>query len=256
MTVLGANFLGKLGRLGNQMFQLAALKGIAENNGYQYCFPLTKDLYDGFNLSTISPLNLQLIDENRCIIPEETFHFNETLFNNCPDWGSLFGYFQSAKYFNHIKNEIRDDFSFKPEFLKPCVEFYDSLKYPISLHIRRTDYLTDNNHTTLPLEYYENALEEFEKTRPVLIFSDDIEWCKKQEIFKDDRFQFSESDNQYIDLCLMSLCSSHIIANSSFSWWGSYLANSQETIAPKIWFGPGNQHLETKDLYLEHWKVI
>jgi hypothetical protein len=256
MIVLGFNYIGALGRLGNQMFQLAALKGIAVNNGYQYCFPLTKDLQDGFNLSTISSLNLQLIDENRYIIPEETFHFNETLFNQCPDWGSLFGYFQSAKYFNHIESTIREDFTFKSEYLEPCLEFRDTLDNPISLHIRRTDYLTDNNHTALPLSYYEEALKEFDQNRTVLIFSDDIEWCKKQEMFGHDRFQFSESDNQYIDLCLMSMCESHIIANSSFSWWGAYLANSKEVIAPKIWFGPGNQHLETKDLYLEHWKII
>lgn len=254
--MIGFNHLGKLGRLGNQMFQVAALKGIAANNGYQYCFPLTKDLYDGFTLETISTLNLQLIDEDRFIIPEETFHFNENLFNNCPDWGSLFGYFQSFKYFENIEEDIRKDFTFKPEYLNQCQEFIRTLDNPISLHIRRTDYLTDKNHIALPLSYYELALKEFDSNRPVLIFSDEPEWCRQQELFEPDRFMISEGNNQYIDLCLMSLCQSHIIANSSFSWWGSFLAKSNETVAPGIWFGLGNAHLNTKDLYLEEWKVI
>lgn len=254
--MIGFNHLGNLGRLGNQMFQFSALKGIAEKNGYQYCFPLTQDLYNGFTLETVTTLNLQLIDINRPIIQEETFHFNENLFNNCPDWVSLFGYFQSEKYFDHISNTIRTDFTFKPEFLEPCKEFIKNFDNPISLHIRRTDYLTNQNHIALPLSYYQRALEVFDSDREVIVFSDDIDWCSEQELFDSGRFQFSESNNQYIDLCLMSLCKSHIIANSSYSWWGSYLANSQETVAPSIWFGIGNRHLKTKDIYRSHWKII
>jgi hypothetical protein len=66
----------------------------------------------------------------------------------------------------------------------------------------------------------------------------------------------SESDDSYIDLCLMSLCSKHIIANSSFSWWGAWLSKSNEVIAPIQWFGDGNQDKNTKDLIPERWTVI
>ena len=127
---------------------------------------------------------------------------------------------------------------------------------PIALHIRRTDYLTDNNHTTLGLDYYEQALSEFEDDRPVIVFSDEPSWCEEQELFSDDRFMISESDDNAIDMCLMSLCSGHIIANSSFSWWGAWLANSKQVIAPTKWFGPGNEGKSTQDLIPARWKRI
>ena len=84
----------------------------------------------------------------------------------------------------------------------------------ISLHIRRTDYLTNSNHPVQTLKH-ESALKYFDDSIPVLIFSDDTSWCKEQEIFSDDRFMISESNDCYVDLCLMSLCNNHIIANSS-----------------------------------------
>ena len=99
-------------------------------------------------------------------------------------------------------------------------------------------------------------MEEFETDRNVIIFSDDTAWCKEQKLFSDDRFLVSESGDQYVDLCLMSMCSDFIIANSSFSWWGAWLANKGKVIAPSKWFGPNNSHLDTCDLYPEHWKVI
>ena len=57
-------------------------------------------------------------------------------------------------------------------------------------------------------------------------------------------------------MCLMSLCKSHIIANSSFSWWGAWLSNSRDVVAPSTWFGPNNAHLDTKDLYCKGWTLI
>ena len=91
---------------------------------------------------------------------------------------------------------------------------------------------------------------------PVLIFSDDPDWCSKQELFADDRFLVAEGNSPYVDMCLMSLCEGHIIANSSFSWWGAWLADSKMVVAPSIWFGPNNSHLDIKDLYLDHWEII
>ena len=86
-----------------------------------------------------------------------------------------------------------------------------------------------------------------------MIFSDDIEWCKEQEMFKGYRFHFYDSQSTGIDLCLQSLCTYHIIANSSFSWWGSWLAKSEKTIAPKNWRG-SLPYVE--GLYLKDWVVI
>jgi hypothetical protein len=116
--------------------------------------------------------------------------------------------------------------------------------------------LTNNaNHHNLDLNYYEEALKHFDD-RQVIVFSDDPEWCKEQSLFSDDRFLVSESEDNKIDLCLMTFCTSHIIANSSFSWWGAWLANSQKVIAPSKWFGPNNADKETKDLIPETWTII
>ena len=263
--MIGFNELGKLGRLGNQMFQFASLKGIARNRGFQFCIPPTKNqnqwtdhqLFNCFKLNNTNSLNVQYIDFDRPVLVEDTFSFNQKIFEECPDWVSLQGYFQTEKYFKNIESEIKSDFEFKEEIFNPCKEMISQVSNPISLHIRRTDYITSPNHTSLSLEYYEKALNNFHKDRNVIIFSDDPSWCKEQKLFSDDRFLISENNDNYIDLCLMTLCDSHIIANSSFSWWGSWLSNSNQVIAPSGWFkGTKNDHLDTNDLYCSNWLVL
>jgi len=274
--MIGFNYIGRLGRLGNQMFQYAALRGISANRGFNFCFPyyanavddgignmLRTELFDCFEMSSVTDLNLQNIDSERPTVSEGGFEFNETLFNECPDWVTLYGFFQTEKYFKNVEDTIRKDFTFKKEILDPCKEmmgsFYSDNVDPtiVSLHIRRTDYLTNScNHTPLGMDYYEKALSEFHEDAPVIIFSDDPTWCKEQELFSDERFLVSENTSGHIDLCLMSLCTDFIIANSTFSWWGAWLANGKKVIAPSKWFGPNNQNLNTKDLYLSHWKII
>ena len=263
--MIGFNALGQLGRLGNQMFQFAALKGIARNRGFEYCFPPTKNenewtdhqLFNPFKLSNTNQLNVQFIDPDRPTVVEQSFSFDKKLFDECPDWVSIQGYFQTEKYFKHIKKEIKGDFEFRDEIFDPCKQMLSGLDKPISLHIRRTDYITNPNHTALSLEYYKKALNEFNKNSTVLIFSDDPEWCNQQELFSDDRFLISEGNSNYVDLCLMTLCSGHIIANSSFSWWGAWLSDSNKVVAPDGWFkGSDNEHLDTKDIIPQDWAVI
>jgi len=263
--MIGFNALGQMGRLGNQMFQFAALKGIARNRGFEYCIPPTQNknewtdhqLFNPFKLSSTNQLNVQFIDDSRPTVMEGTFSFNEKFFNECPDWVSIQGYFQTEKYFKHIRGELLKDFEFRDEILEPCKQMISQLDTsPISLHIRRTDYLTNPNHTALGLSYYKDALKQF-GNRLVLVFSDDPEWCKQQDLFFDDRFLIAEKNTNYIDLCLMTLCSGHIIANSSFSWWGAWLADSTQVVAPSGWFkGSDNEHLDTKDIIPETWIVI
>ena len=268
--MLAINHLGQLGRLGNQMFQYASLRGIARNRGYDFCIPnhnqvvkdpygfdLKIELFYPFNMVNVRSHNIKILDRGYApIVEEKQFHFDEILFSMCPDEISLAGFFQSEKYFKNIESEIREDFSFKDEILNPCKEMISSVGDAISLHIRRTDYLKNPNHTELDIEYYISALEMFEPNIPVIIFSDDIDWCKEQKIFDSDRFMISESKDQYVDLCLMSLCKYHIIANSSFSWWGAWLSNSSEVIEPVKWFGDGNSDKDTKDLIPERWTRI
>ena len=114
-----------------------------------------------------------------------------------------------------------------------------------------------DHHNSLGLDYYEEALSKFGDNRTVIIFSDDPAWCKEQKLFDSDRFLVAEGNSQYIDMCLMTLCVGHIIANSSFSWWGAWLANSEKVIAPKNWFsGHLEEQNDTKDLYCPEWEVI
>ena len=184
--MIGYNLLGQLGQLGNQMFQLASLRGIAANNGYNYCFPihgnvfkdflgnnLRIDIHNPFTLEGVNPLNVQFIDQDRPVVNEDSYYFNENLFNDCPDWVSLQGFFQSEKYFLNIEDSIRSMFTFKPSILEPCKEMAETVENPVSLHIRRGDYLTNHaNHNNLSLDYYAKALDHF-KGRNVIIFSDD-----------------------------------------------------------------------------------
>ena len=247
------------------MFQYASLRGIAARRGYDFGIPPSKfedewrshQLFEVFDLPHLSRQNVKYLDGgNAPVAQEKFFHFDQLLFDQCPNDVSLFGFFQSEKYFKHIEESIKEDFTFREHILEPCKEIAEGFENPVSLHVRRTDYLTNNaNHHNLDLSYYEEALKHFDD-RQVIVFSDDPEWCKEQSLFSDDRFLVSESEDNKIDLCLMTFCTSHIIANSSFSWWGAWLANSQKVIAPSKWFGPNNADKETKDLIPETWTII
>ena len=92
------------------------------------------------------------------------------------------------------------------------------------------------------------------------MFSDDTNWCKQQNLFKDKKFNFASdlSNNfDYLDMCLMSKCSKHIIANSTFSWWGAWLSGSNDVIAPSKWFKNTEcSKYNTKDLYPPEWQTV
>jgi len=264
--MIGFDFLGKAGQLGNQMFQYAATKGIAEHRGYDMCIPQHDEVFpDGIgNLLKIEldkPFTIQVPRGmiRGEIIQEDGFHFNEDLFNNCPDNVSLFGFFQTEKYFKHISDTIRKDFTFKKQIQDECKEIVEEVfdQNPIALHMRGGDFLSNSgNHHNLSIEWYEEALKKFDSDREVILFSDDIAWVCSQKLFEPDRFIISDGNSSYHDLYLMTQCSDFIIANSTFSWWGAWLANTGRVIAPSKWFGPNNAHLDTKDLYPNHWEVI
>lgn len=266
--MLANDDLGNLGRLGNQMFQYTSLRGLAHKHGYEYCLPpravvATKDvncinsditMFECFKIPDAPKYTT-----NFPKIMESDFGFDQNLWDQCPDNISLYGYFQSEKYFKHIENDIREAFIFVDEIKEPTEEAFKSNfgeMDVVSVHIRRGDYLNTSHHPVQSLEYYSEGLSYVPSDIPVIIFSDDIKWCKEQELFQNDRFVFSENNSTGVDLCLQSLCTYHIIANSSFSWWGAWLANSKNVISPKKWFAGEYINHVTKDLYLSHWKII
>jgi hypothetical protein len=285
--MLAFNQIGNLGRLGNQMFEYADLRGIASHHGYDWCIPPfhmegieNYSLHMCFKLESVKDNNITVRDDFQ-YVGERFFHFDQQLFDNCPDNVSLHGFFQSEKYFAHISDEIRKDFTFHDEHLEACEGFMEQFdgQEPIMLHVRRGDpNLVDprgfkwayvncsDQHPVQPIDYYEQALKQFDEDQPVIVFSDSPEWVKEQEFFSGDRFFISEPQEKYSDgsfpsssdLCLMSLCSHAIIANSSMSWWGAWLINnpSKKIIAPKMWFGPAYRDKDTKDLYCSNWIVL
>jgi hypothetical protein len=285
--MLAFNELGNNGRLGNQMFQFAALRGIAAKMGYDWCIPPFNipridnySLASCFKLESVGEKNQFILDRGYApIVAERQFHYDEELSRLCPNDVSIHGFFQTEKYFKHISDSIRNDFTFHDEILNPCKEMVESIgETPLFLHVRRGDpNLVDargfkwsytqcsSQHPPQPIEYYENALKQFPEDQPVIVCSDSPEWVQEQEFFSANRFFVSEPQDKYpdgsyepyVDLCLMSLCSGAIIANSSLSWWGAWLQNNRGTvIAPKMWFGPDYSDKDTKDLYCEDWVVL
>ncbi len=263
--MISFNSLGNLGRLANQMFQYASLKGIAKNRGFDFVIPPENKFGESDPLVRSDPLNIHNcfnIDDNRIgmypnqIFAERMHTFDQELFENCPDNIDLFGYYQSPKYFNHIEDEIRKDFSFSQDLVDSCQEVIDTLGGDvISLHIRRTDYKANPNHPLQPIEYYNSALDKLPKDSSVVVFSDDYEWCESNEAFSDDRFAVSNNAADF-DLCLMTLCKYHIIANSSYSWWGAWLGKSDKVIAPKNWFGASCSHKSVDDMVFGDWSWL
>lgn len=263
------NDLGNCGRLGNQMFQYASIKGISKKHGYEFAIPprsefgkrdrnVLNDKLNIYDLFDLSHNNFYV--SNYKTISEKPLNFDKDLFENCPDNINLEGYFQSQKYFEHIKDDIKKDFSFNNEYKNLAVNFISKIKNNteiISLHIRRGDYLKfPSHHPICSIEYYNQALGYFPSNAKVVIFTDDFNWCKKQKLFESSRFLISENNNAGFDLCLMSFCDYHIIANSSFSWWGAWLSDSKGVIAPKKWFGESYIGWNLEDRILKEWIVL
>jgi hypothetical protein len=278
MTI-GYNRLGSNGRLGNQMFQYAGLRGIAAHRGFDWTIPepvtygdSNYGLFDCFKMSSVKEENFGLIQGES--LQTGCFHFNQDAYDKWPDATNLHDYFQTEKYFKNVEEDIRKDFTFKNDIMAPCLEVMNEYEDPIFIHVRRGDYVNQpENHPALPVSYYKNALEKhFKDDQLVFVFSDDLDWCREN--FKDDRFLIStenplyeqtadtndgrvKSFIPYYDLCMMSLCTGGIIANSSMSWWGAWLINhpTSPIVAPTPWFGVNYSHYNMNDLIPESWIV-
>ena len=151
--MISFNNIGNLGRLANQMFQYASLKGIARNRGYDFTIPPQELFGQNDELVRNSPLNIYTVFENisknniqvvrNPMLQERTHEFDEELFRSCPDNVDLFGYYQSPKYFEHIKDEIKNDFKFSDEVESICNEttFFPLIDSYISSHNDSTSFV-------------------------------------------------------------------------------------------------------------------
>ena len=281
------NGLGNEGRLGNQMFQYAFLRGVAANINSEWIIPPEDaqrydnyGLYDCFILKNCEEKNRKESNFNNHVYRE--MHFNESIFNWNQGDINFSGNFQSEKYFKNITDEIREDFTFSDDYLKPCKDYIDSVGGRVDLiflHVRRGSpnltgrrgekwsyQMIQDYHPLCKKEYYLNSLKQFPEDKKVIVVSDTIDWCKEQDWLQNDRFLFSDSSYEtfgdgasvpYIDLCLMSLCGGAIIANSSLSWWGAWLqGDSGKVVVPDPWFGSAYSHYNMKDMIPDRWIKI
>jgi hypothetical protein len=192
-------------------------------------------------------------------------HFNYWPgFKDVPDESYISGYWQSEKYFIDFENELRKDFTFKPSLNGINIDLSEAIKESrnsVSLHIRRGDYLSDSKaskiHGACPISYYKNSIRfmsESLNNPKYYIFSDDIDWAIENLSLEDEHIFVKHNVGQYsyVDMMLMSMCKHHIIANSTFSWWGAWLNPSKDkiVIAPQKWFGVNINHT---DLIPSNW---
>lgn len=180
---------------------------------------------------------------------------------DAPDDCYLKGYWQSDKYFQAHAAAIRTDFSFKSPLAGQNIWLAREMGQvnAVSLHVRRGDYVKNQATTALhgvcSLDYYNAAVEYLlhRVDKPVFyIFSDDMPWVKAHLTIAAKTYHIGHNDQAYDDMHLMSLCKHHVIANSSFSWWGAWLNARPDKIvvAPKQWFA---QARNTEHLLPQAW---
>jgi hypothetical protein len=176
---------------------------------------------------------------------------------------SITGYYQSENYFKDKRKEVLNILKFPIPHNKLLNIYLKRIKESnsIAMHFRRGDYLLSkhkNYHGILPFDYYKKSLHFFNnkiKYPKFFIFSDDIKFIKKNFSLNKKNFFFINTKSSINDLHLMSKCKHHIIANSSFSWWGAWLSTYKKKIvcAPKQWV---NANIVTKDILPKSWVKI
>lgn len=226
------SILGRHGALGNQLFEMAGTVGEAIRDNAEVSFPRWE--YEPY------------------------FSVPSVLFDNRVGDRDFSGdYLQNLNHFNHIEDLVRT--FFKPSEMSReyiLTRYADILCVPdkTAVHIRRANNLQlPQHHPVCDLAYFEAAIDKVE-AKQLVVFSDDLDWCKQQSIFKGAYFadgnpqgiDVMQLTNGYplslptvaFDLFLMTEMDKHIISNSTFSWWGAYLANSSKVLYPMPWYGP------------------
>jgi hypothetical protein len=298
-----------IGGLGNQMFQYAAGKALAERHGVGLALDLNgfrnyalrsflldrlrvpeTELSSVFDTGAEKPPNhfvrslwKQRIDRvlERVGLPkvapsanhycEPHFHYDPA-FEGLGPQTSLFGYFQSERYFTSIAESLRGWFFPREPFGVAAAvmrERIDRCPLPVSIHIRRGDYLdpgTAEFHGILGESYYRQALNRIETVLgegiDFFVFSDDsgaadqvLNFVPKSRL----NHVRGDPERPWEDMALMAHCRHHVTANSSFSWWGAWLNRSPDkvVVAPRAWFAAAElKKHSTADLYPPGWILI
>ena len=255
MTVVARN----IGRLGNNMFQIAAAIGMARKFGHSWGVDPSSGTGEPYSvihqvfpslpkITSMGGVRYHEHPDNRfCPIHNTTLdvcHFN---YHPIPDLGPdvvLSGFYQSYKYFENSAEEIKKVFA-----LPHWVEYEDY----VSIHIRLGDYLQySGSFPPITLAYIDRAIKKIHHETGLakfIVFSDDIPRAKeivKESIWKDFQWEFSLGRTERQDLEIGASCAHHVIANSTYSWWMAYLGHNPNRIVvspsvePGNWFGLDN----------------
>jgi len=285
-----------MGGMGNQMFQYAMGRSLSTRLNTTLKFDLNHLLdrspkenfvfrdydLDVFNLSTERATDKEMEPyfyqpENKwarlfknlvinkinpyTVFREPHFHFTPAVYN-LPKNSYLAGYWQSPKYFENVKDEIRKEFTFKEELLVISKDLVNTItnENSVCINVRRTDFVTNSFHGACGMGYFMPSIEimasKIEKPH-IFIFSDDIDWCTEN--FRIDKYPITFVKHEHKGfkfsnyLRLMSLCKHFIIPNSSFAWWAVWLSEykNKVVIAPKIWLT--DPTCDSKDLVSSDW---
>jgi len=266
-----------LGGLGNQLFQYAAGRRLSYkhnavlkiDNSY-----FEKDKSRAYNLSAFNVKEefatseeIKYLSRNNIII-EKHFHFEPRILS-LPDNVYMVGHWQSEKYFKDIEPIIRQELTVRIPQTGKNKEIATKIQstQSVSLHIRRRDFVYYPQHSkyhgVCSLKYYQRCVSYIAKHVSLahfFIFSDDIFWAKEHLYlpFPMTFVEHNDDSANYEDLRLMSQCKHHIVANSTFSWWGAWLnANMNKIVCvPKKWFKGWRPNRNTKDLFPQSWIII
>jgi Glycosyl transferase family 11 len=288
-----------LGGLGNQMFQYAAGKALAERHGVnlaielgafysnkhtprpflldRLCLPEVEGWANGAdNLVRASWTGRvgRLLRRRGLPKTGQLQYYYEPHFHYDPEFealgpcATLVGYFQSERYFSEIADNLRDWFSPREPLSGAAAGMLARIEespLPVSVHVRRGDYLDHGRvkvHGIVGESYYRAALLLLESAigadAKLFVFSDDPEGAEEVLNFVPKSRLFhvcGDPQRPWEDMELMAHCRHHIIANSSFSWWGAWLNSAPEkvVVAPRNWFAPGKMNKLTSDLYPPAW---
>ena len=269
------------GGLGNQMFQYAFARALAAASADEVFIdcsaPGTEAAHNGFELDRIFSIALPPAPtgaaEKLSVRPSgflnrlrrkyftKRSHRIDREFRYQPELLALSGdvyfegYWQSEKYFLGIGEELRCDFTFARALADKNDALLRELPRPIaSVHVRRGDYLKYKNLNICTPEYYSRAIRRISSrggASSYLVFSDDIGYCRATLDFGGAPVAFvdwNRAEASWQDMAMMSRCDCHVIANSSFSWWGAWLDPNpaKRVVAPSIW---NRREIRSNDRY-------
>jgi len=266
-----------MGGLGNQLFQIFTTIAYALENGSEFQFLYSKNLgkrptyWENLLLSLKKHTVFYPIQGT--ILREKAFHFMKLTYIATNKNTTLYGYFQSPKYFEKYTKEIAEKSMQLSKYQTSISNnFFKNLNVErektISMHFRIGDYfLIQDCHPVLDCNYYKKSIQKIlENTDTndwtIIYFCEDEDFdmvnyvyiMELQNVFPGCNFIRADPKiPDYLQMLVMSCCKHHIIANSSFSWWGAYLDFSTDKIVcyPSVWFGPKLARNSTKDLIPE-----